>query len=220
MKCVCIADTHLLESELCVPSGDLLIHAGDFTMFGRTEGPIRRFNEWLGSLSHKYKLCVCGNHEYVLEARPDLRSKITNATVLMNEAVKIEGYTIWGSPMTIHPGGAFAVPHANERARIYATVPPETDILITHMPPHGILDKGEEGDSEGDVELLRAVARVQPRLHVFGHVHAAYGTKATAHTLFVNASMLDEFGGVDRRAIVVNLHTPRGTENIRGENTQ
>jgi Icc-related predicted phosphoesterase len=137
---------------------------------------------------------------------------VTNATVLMNEAVTIEGYTIWGSPMTIQPGGAFAVPHAPDRARIYATIPQHTDILVTHVPPYGVLDGGDERgmNGAGDVELRRAVLRVRPQLHIFGHAHANYGVRPTARTLFVNAAMLDQFGGVDRKPIVLDLHAPKG----------
>jgi hypothetical protein len=32
---VCISDTHELHRELDVPHGDILIHAGDFTMFSK-----------------------------------------------------------------------------------------------------------------------------------------------------------------------------------------
>lgn len=51
----------------------------------------------------------------------------------------------------------------------------DTDVLITHGPPYGILDLNFEDLKVGCEELMRAVIRVQPRLHIFGHIHEAYG---------------------------------------------
>lgn len=58
MKIVCIDDTHELHRELIVPDGDLLIHAGDFTFFGKSQRCLREFNEWLGELPHRHKVVV------------------------------------------------------------------------------------------------------------------------------------------------------------------
>jgi hypothetical protein len=40
---------------------------------------------------------------------------------------------------------------------------------------------------------------------VFGHIHAGYGTLRTPDTLFVNASLLGEDGGLSREPIVIVL---------------
>jgi hypothetical protein len=55
---VCISDTHELHRELDVPNGDILIHAGDFTMFSKSGSAILDFNEWLGDLPHRWKILV------------------------------------------------------------------------------------------------------------------------------------------------------------------
>ncbi|KIL95967.1 metallophosphoesterase domain-containing protein 1 [Fusarium avenaceum] len=53
-----------------------------------------------------------------------------------------------------------------------------TDIAITHGPPHGILDMtGGRRKRVGCPQLFRAIARAQPRLHCFGHVHNSWGAK-------------------------------------------
>ena len=63
-KIVILSDTHGQHRRLdCVPDGDILIHAGDWTRFGNKEDVVD-FNEWLGTLPHRYILCVEGNHEY------------------------------------------------------------------------------------------------------------------------------------------------------------
>jgi hypothetical protein len=59
------------------------------------------FNTWLGDQPAKYKVITCGNHEYPVEAEPDAwRRRLSNATLLLNESVTIEGIKIWGSPVT------------------------------------------------------------------------------------------------------------------------
>jgi len=57
---------------------------------------------------------------------------------------------------------------------------PAVDIMLTHGPPHDILDLTFRGDSAGCENLLAAVKRVRPRMHVFGHIHEGRGTKRCA----------------------------------------
>ena len=66
-------------------------------------------------------------------------------------------------------------------------IPANTDILITHGPPYGILDKNRVGFSAVCQSLKRAVKRIQPKLHVFGHIHEAGGMVEMEGTTFVNA---------------------------------
>lgn len=204
---VCISDTHELHKELSVPDGDLLIHAGDFTFFGRSSQAIHDFNDWMGSLPHSHKICVCGNHEYILESKPELARLITNATLLNNESTTVGSLRIWGSPLTQHDGGAFGRSNASDRVRIYNTIPEGTDIIITHGPPYGILDASPNDypGPTGDRELREAIVRIRPRLHVFGHIHAGYGVRATRHTLFVNAALMRQDGELDKHPIVLRM---------------
>ena len=51
MRIVCIADTHGLHRQLEVPTGDLLIHAGDFTFYSKPPSIVSDFDDWLGSLA-------------------------------------------------------------------------------------------------------------------------------------------------------------------------
>jgi Icc-related predicted phosphoesterase len=44
------------------------------------------------------------------------------------------------------------------------------------------------GDEPGSVSLLDKVLEVEPRLHIFGHIHEAYSSKHFAGTEFINAS--------------------------------
>jgi Icc-related predicted phosphoesterase len=195
-----------LHRELAVSDGDLLIHAGDFTFFNSIS-KIRDFNDWLGELPHRHKVVIPGNHDRVFHNDPRLRSMITNGVLLINDGIRVCGLNIWGSPVTCDDA-AHGHTKPEERSSLYATIPPDTDILITHGPPLGIRDR-ERGSDErrGCPQLRVAVMRVKPRLHVFGHVHAGYGVAQNKTTVFVNASLLGWSGDLENKPIVLNITT-------------
>jgi Icc-related predicted phosphoesterase len=205
LRLVLLSDTHQHHREIDVPDGDILIHAGDFTFFSKSLKAILDFNHWLGELPHRC-VAVPGNHEFFLEADPSRRSLIDNASILINEGIVIQGLRIWGSPVTPLYGGAFGLSSAEDRRRLYARIPENTDVLVTHGPPYGILDSSpSSGMHSGCRELFDAVMRVRPRLHVFGHVHDAYGIFVTNHTTFVNACLHGVDFGLDRSPHVFRL---------------
>lgn len=197
MRIVCISDTHSRHDGIEVPPGDVLIHAGDSTMAGRIE-EIAAFNHWLGRLPHAHKLLIAGNHDWLFEREPSLaESLITNAVYLCDSAITIHGLKFYGSPWQprfMH--WAFNLSRGSEIRRKWDLIPEDTDVLVTHGPPHGILDEvphGLTGTSEhiGCEELRLAVERVRPRLHVFGHIHEGYGVMRALGTTFVNACICD-----------------------------
>jgi Icc-related predicted phosphoesterase len=196
-----ISDTHLLHGEVEIAPCDLLIHAGDICFMSRGDRELEDFNDWLGKQPASHKIVVAGNHDTPIWAEPKKwRRRLSNAILLLNEGVTIDGLRIWGSPVTSLADVPFGIPDQAERARLYSTIPDDIDILITHSPPAGVLDGGQ-----GCAPLRHAVMRLKPRLHVFGHVHSAHGTRPTTHTLFVNASMLDEDGAPSRQPIRLRL---------------
>jgi hypothetical protein len=58
LRLVLLSDTHQLHREVDVPDGDILIHAGDFTMFSESMEAVADFNDWLGELPHRSKAIV------------------------------------------------------------------------------------------------------------------------------------------------------------------
>lgn len=80
-----------------------------------------------------------------------------------------------GSP-TGDPDPTFAFTHHPELDAWTGTIPLDTDILITHGP--AAFHSDIAGRELGDRWLLKELWRVQPRLHVFGHVHANGGSDA------------------------------------------
>jgi Icc-related predicted phosphoesterase len=189
---VFLSDTHLLEKELSVPPGDLLVHCGDSSFMGLDN--IVEFDRWLGELPHRYKVYVPGNHDAAFA-----NSRLSNATVLINEGVEIAGLKLWGTPIT-SVGPAFRISSAEERRRTFAAIPEGTDVLVTHAAPYAVLD-----NRGGDPELRAAVDRVQPIIHSFGHIHAGPATATIGNTLFVNAALLGPDGALRGRPVVVKL---------------
>ncbi|KAH7492255.1 Metallophosphoesterase domain-containing protein 1 [Phytophthora ramorum] len=210
LRVVCISDTHAKHRNLRnVPEGDVLLHCGDFTNRG-THNEVRDFNNWLGALPHKHKVVIAGNHDVCMDAveydqhwdkafrhteynDPSAsRALLTNCTYLENRSVVIDGVKIYGSPMTPPiPGraGAFNVARGFADLQHWSKVPADVDVLVTHGPPHGILDATFTGLHVGSEALLKeTMSRIRPRFHVFGHIHEAYGTSRVGKTVFVNAA--------------------------------
>ena len=205
---VCISDTHELHREVDVPNGDILIHAGDFTMFSKSMDAILDFNRWMGELPPRYKIVVPGNHEFFMESDRSTRNLISSAIVLIDEGVQVMGLQIWGSPVTPLYSGAFGQSSPIDRVRTYSKVPDNTDVLVTHGPPFGVLDRAPgELKHAGCHELLSAVNRVMPKLHVFGHIHGARGILSSDRTVFVNAAVLGPDGGVAASAIALRIRS-------------
>jgi calcineurin-like phosphoesterase family protein len=206
IRLVLISDTHELHRELDVPDGDILIHCGDISMMSRSLAAIEDFDDWLGGLPHKVKLLVPGNHEFVLE-NPGRRGLITNATMLVNESVTVMGLRIWGSPTTPLVDGAFGLISDRDRARLYEQIPNDTNIVITHGPPYGVLDQAPGSEYHaGCPQLLAAMQRVKPRLHVFGHAHGCFGMMDTPETLFANVALLGSDGSLSNPAVVLQMN--------------
>jgi Icc-related predicted phosphoesterase len=174
---------------------------------------ISDFNDWLGSLPHKHKVVVAGNHDILFETQHGSRALLTNATYLENSGAVIEGLKFWGSPVQPEFNDwAFNVKRGQDIKKYWDMIPDDTDVLITHGPPWGLLDQirpGREVEHLGCGELLKAVRRIKPKLHVFGHIHGGYGTFKEGPTQFVNASLLNEAYKPVNAPIVVDFQSEK-----------
>ena len=201
MRCVAISDTHNRAEDLTIPEGDVLLHAGDLTMKGGWD-ELSRAARWLGSLRERYRavIAIPGNHDFGAESEPDeTRALFESRGIvwLVDEPATVEGVTFYGSPwQPWFLDWAFNFPRYDEGAsarETWSRIPHDTQVLITHGPPHGILDRTEpRGEHAGCPYLLDAI-RERPaiRAHVFGHIHEGYGETRDGETLFVNASTCD-----------------------------
>lgn len=207
MKLVLLSDTHGRHRHFTTPPGDILIHAGDIMTNGYRKEEIVDFNDWLGEQPQAKKVVIAGNHDRLFESTTSAQGVLTNAIYLENSGVTIAGLKFWGSPASPEfCNWAFNYRRGAHINRIWQQIPDDTDVLITHGPPAGIQDWVKpKTASLGCRDLLHAVIRVKPKLHVFGHIHGGYGEWQGTTTHFVNASLLDERYRPVNQPIVVDL---------------
>lgn len=193
MKLALISDTHALHRAFpSLPTADVIIHAGDFCHFGGEHG-LQDFLLWYSELPYRHKLLIGGNHDFLPAEDPMLFRRLLpdNIHYLEDGGVEIEGVHFWGSP--VQPdlvGMAFGKYRGESMNEHWDLIPESTDILITHTPPFGILDRSRAGRNLGCESLQQQLARIQPRLHVFGHIHASFGETTVEQTHFINATSI------------------------------
>lgn len=215
MKLVFISDTHIehLNYPIEIPDGDILIHCGDATYIG-DKYQLLLFNEWFSSLPHKYKIFCPGNHDIGFDY--DLAPKYidpqevlsSNIIYLQDSGCTIEHNNqklkIHASPRTPMFFNWAFMHHGNEIQKYWDMIPENLDVLVTHGPPYGILDKTLEGKNVGCPFLLEEVKKKKPKIHAFGHVHEGYGIQKE-ETTFINAAICNRDYFPENKPIVVEL---------------
>lgn len=182
MKIWHISDTHTYHDLLKIPSGiDMIIHSGDCSNPRdpyNNESEVRDFIDWYKELKIKYKIYVAGNHDTSIEKKLVTKKDFEDAGIiyLENESVTIEGINIFGSPHTPNFGNwAFMKDRVKLEKFWRIAIPDNIDILITHGPPKGILDKSYSREYKmedcGDKSLFNRVLDIKPSFHLFGHIH-------------------------------------------------
>lgn len=193
MRIVCISDTHGMHDSVVVPPGDVLLHAGDVSGRG-TVREIERFSRWFAAQPHQHKVVIAGNHDFLFEEDlPRAREIVEqNGVIYLHDSgVMINGLEFWGSPWQpwFHDW-AFNLERGAALAERWNLIPESTDVLVTHGPPMGVLDRvARGGHSVGCEELAARLAGMDVGLHAFGHIHEAYGVEVTeCGRVSVNAS--------------------------------
>jgi len=189
MRLVCISDTHSMHRQVVVPDGDVLIHAGDCLGVGTLE-ELEDLDNWFSEQPHRHKILIAGNHDWCLQDEPaDAEALIRNAVYLRDRSIDIEGLKFWGSPWTpIFFDWAFNLERGAAIAERWAQIPSDTDVLITHGPPAGILDQVNESLAVGCGDLTLELERLTLKLHIFGHIHESYGQQTLNDCRYINAS--------------------------------
>jgi len=186
IRFVILSDTHR-SYEHPIPHGDVLIHAGD------SELSASEMDNWATSHPHSHKIAVCGNMDSRLHRG---KQELRNVTYLQDSEISISGLKIYGSPWTPEFVGIFQLGDQDEAKAVWERVPTDVDVLVSHGPPKGILDRTSRGIKVGDEALLDMVESIKPRVHCFGHVHESYGTLKTDHTIFCNAAVFNGYAPI------------------------
>jgi len=193
-----LSDTHSQHTKLAdLPPADIIVHSGDIT-FGGSVQEAMDFINWFSDLPYKHKIFVAGNHDCCLcdaniEGLPD------DVHYLCGTSCTIEGLHFHGIPLFM------ADVQDGNLQRMYAAIPQDTDILITHEPPYGFCDLW--GNRHAGNKDLRKAIDVLPNLkyHLFGHQHEAFGTTTQGNLQLSNAALMDNEYNMIYSPITFNL---------------
>lgn len=221
MKIACVSDTHTFGKQIEVPYADVLIHAGDHTFNGR-RAQVESAMRWLSSLPHPHKVLVAGNHDFIFQEekagviRRWIKRYHPTLHYLQDSGIEIDGVKFYGSPWQpwFHDWAFnFSADHelgTKQAHGVFSKIPEDTDVLITHGPPHGIMDAIGKKVHDWDIRvgcaaLLYHVKRVKPKLHVFGHIHEGYGIQEQDGIKFVNAAICTRAYEPTNKPILVEI---------------
>lgn len=204
IRFVCISDSHSLFFNF--PPGDVLLHAGDFTKKG-TSDEVLQFANYLKTTNYQYKIIIAGNHDspFDISNFDDIMKKRRNPypcdpyavkrlfkdfIYLEDSFVNVFGYTVWGTPWTHqHYKGAFTIKEKYILGQKFQQIPLGVDIVLSHSPPNGILDRSKDNRHLGSEVLAETIRMIKPKVHVFGHIHEGHGVQTIDGTTYINASV-------------------------------
>lgn len=212
LSIVIISDTHNKHRQIQtkdLPVADIIIHCGDFTSTGNST-EINDFVSWYSNLNqYEYKIIIAGNHDFLFETHPNLAKECitSNIIYLEDSGVEILGRYFYGTPVQkVFNNWAFN--RSEEKMKLHwESIPNNTDVLITHTPPHMIHDFVVYGhENVGSMSLRDEVLnRIKPQIHCFGHIHESNGITEINGIKFINASNLNEMYVYKHKPIMVHI---------------
>ena len=209
MKIWHIGDTHSYHRLLELPEADVVIHSGDFSNYRdvyRNEPEAKDFLNWYACLPIKHKVLIAGNHDslaYQWNTKFKELCEHMNIIYLENSSVEIEGVKIWGSPYSPNFGNWCFMKARHKLDKVWKSIPLDTDIVVTHTPPKGILDLSYDRSNNlefcGCRALYNNLLKIKPKLSLFGHIHNCEdivnaGTRVIPNieTIFSNGSVVTD----------------------------
>ncbi|RAL09942.1 metallophosphatase domain-containing protein [Aspergillus homomorphus CBS 101889] len=194
------------EAGFKLPAGDVLIHAGDLTNHGSMAELRRTMNWISAAdFEVKIIICGNHDitldpefyarhgskfHGQHLENTQECIELVTEASspsivFLRHESALVRLsrpngpntiFRVFGSPYSQSSGTWAYVYDSSDADALWSSIPLDTDIVVTHTPPHSHCDRHEvEGVSVGCKALRQALSKVRPMLAVCGHVHESRG---------------------------------------------
>ena len=224
MKIWHFGDSHSYHELLVVPKDiDLVIFSGDCSNprdIYKNEQEVKAFIKWFSELPIQHKIFVAGNHDGSIEKKLITESDFNSNLIhyLENSSVEIEGFKIYGSPYTPSFNNWFFMKARHKLFETWEAIPEDTDILIVHGPPKGILDLSynREGVLEfcGCSALKKRVLKLNLKLMCFGHIHnnediinAGIIKLSILDTVFSNGSVITDgkFGKLSSNGNIIEL---------------
>lgn len=216
LKICHISDTHL--RPFTVEPADILVHSGDALNYGTLE-ELAKFRLQLEEVKQDFKHIVLtpGNHDWYFQNNPEssisfLKETIPNIQVLIHNEATIEGLKFFGcSYQPFFCNWAFNIENPDDLLHKYSQIPDDTNILITHCPPSSKLDYcinrwNPTGQNLGSAELAYHLPRLKHlKVHMFGHIHYAYGIKHENGVQYSNAALCNENYDSVNKANIIEL---------------
>lgn len=197
-KYVCFSDTHgkhrQITDWLVEQAGDgenTLVCAGDYT-FSHTDFGID-FISWFHSLPYKRKILTFGNHDsnYSL-VTTEVLLHYDDIIILNHKPAYLDGVKWFGTPYSLRFFDWEFMEDEDRLAQLYRQIPDDTEILVTHSPPKGILDTTLRKNRAGSEALLDRINELPDLKYVIcGHIHEARGVETVNGVTYLNAGIYD-----------------------------
>ncbi len=212
----CVSDLHGKYPEL--EGGDLLIIAGDCTATDYARQWVIFF-DWLKKQKYSKKILVAGNHDGFLSQCASTKEALLLGVYedegfeyLQDSGTEFEGLKIWGTPWTpwfmgVHPSCKHFMMSEAVLDNNFMYIPDDTDILISHGPPFGVLDKNIFKKHCGSYALSEKISKdLHLKYHIFGHIHEGYGEMLEGTHVSINCSIMDENYYPTNKPVRINLN--------------
>lgn len=178
MRVLAFSDLHLdrllLDQILAeAERADLVIGAGDFAQ--RREG-LKPFMDLFEPIAEK-SVFVPGNNESSDELRRATRAQVLHGQELERGGVRIVGIGAAIPPLPPTDWNSFDI--SEQDAESILAQFDGMDVLVTHSPPFGVVDRHASLGSIGSQSVLAAIKRMKPELVLCGHVHDCWGMEGT-----------------------------------------
>jgi hypothetical protein len=223
MKIIATSDLHgdlpldVPECDLFIIAGDSCPVRGSHAVDVQAYWFVKHFIPWLKGVPAKHKVFIGGNHDFLMEDAgfPALLRTIDlpdNIHYLQDSGIQrtLDGPYIYGMPWVPNlPTWAFPAQIEDSQEWDYLTnhqgrmptnlgdkiaaIPTGADIVISHGPPEGILDKVlfSSHPHVGAQAMPERMQKVNPALYICGHIHESYGVKQAGDTLYANVAQMD-----------------------------
>ncbi|MCX7886090.1 MAG: metallophosphoesterase [Verrucomicrobiae bacterium] len=164
---------------------DVVIVAGDITQFGGPADVDEALRLWRPVAPVLF--AVAGNLD-----TPAIEQHLQNVGISLNARCReVNGVAFYGcSAAPISIGTPYEIGEEEIAARLQQAAAgcknAQRRVLVTHAPPHLVLDRTHSGVHAGSRAVREFVERDQPQLTICGHIHEAAGQERLGPTLVVN----------------------------------
>ena len=215
MKIIAMSDFHgdLIEN---IESCDVVCICGDFLPLEIQRDSQKSlkwlkndFLPWCQSLECNYVLIVSGNHDFIFDEKLHKNSTWDKLCKLFNNFDKvkwidnkeiiIDNIKFYGCPYTIGPTGW--ANYCPDQLHPYEDIPKDTDILLVHQPPIGMVGTVNQLDAinymtcYGSFSMMNKLLMPECNIkYLFcGHIHTGlHSEELIGNTKCYNVSLKDE----------------------------